>query len=122
MKAVIFAYHDMGCQGVQAVLDAGYEIAAIFTHADNPAENTFFGSVSRLAAELGIPVYAPDNVNHPIWVDRIAELAPDIIFFVLLPQPVKRRNSAPRPGWRVQSARFSIACLSWPCAAKLGSG
>ncbi|EEO5214099.1 bifunctional UDP-glucuronic acid oxidase/UDP-4-amino-4-deoxy-L-arabinose formyltransferase, partial [Salmonella enterica] len=72
MKAVIFAYHDMGCQGVQAVLDAGYEIAAIFTHADNPAENTFFGSVSRLAAELGIPVYAPDNVNHPIWVDRIA--------------------------------------------------
>lgn len=29
MKAVIFAYHDMGCQGVQAVLDAGYEIAAI---------------------------------------------------------------------------------------------
>ncbi|EAO9824862.1 bifunctional UDP-4-amino-4-deoxy-L-arabinose formyltransferase/UDP-glucuronic acid oxidase ArnA [Salmonella enterica] len=80
MKAVIFAYHDMGCQGVQAVLDAGYEIAAIFTHADNPAENTFFGSVSRLAAGLGIPVYAPDNVNHPIWVDRIAELAPDIIF------------------------------------------
>ncbi|EHB3560304.1 bifunctional UDP-4-amino-4-deoxy-L-arabinose formyltransferase/UDP-glucuronic acid oxidase ArnA [Salmonella enterica subsp. enterica serovar Oranienburg] len=80
MKAVIFAYHDMGCQGVQAVLDAGYEIAAIFTHADSPAENTFFGSVSRLAAELGIPVYAPDNVNHPIWVDRIAELAPDIIF------------------------------------------
>lgn len=42
MKAVIFAYHDMGCQGVQAVLDAGYEIAAIFTHADNPAENTFW--------------------------------------------------------------------------------
>ncbi|HCM1916047.1 TPA: bifunctional UDP-4-amino-4-deoxy-L-arabinose formyltransferase/UDP-glucuronic acid oxidase ArnA [Salmonella enterica subsp. salamae serovar 28:r:e,n,z15] len=80
MKAVIFAYHDMGCQGVQAVLDAGYEIAAIFTHADNPAENAFFGSVSRLAAGLGIPVYAPDNVNHPIWVDRIAELAPDIIF------------------------------------------
>ncbi|SUH30806.1 lipopolysaccharide modification protein [Salmonella enterica subsp. enterica] len=65
---------------MQAVLDAGYEIAAIFTHADNPAENTFFGSVSRQAAELGIPVYAPDNVNHPIWVDRIAELAPDIIF------------------------------------------
>ena len=31
MKAVVFAYHDMGCQGVQALLDAGYEIAAIFT-------------------------------------------------------------------------------------------
>lgn len=80
MKAVIFAYHDMGCQGVQAVLDAGYEIAAIFTHADNPAENTFFGSVSRLAAELGIPVYAPDNVNHPIWSTASLSLR-RILFF-----------------------------------------
>ena len=57
MKAVIFAYHDMGCQGVQAVLDAGYEIAAIFTHADNPAENTFFGSVSRLARSICTVLY-----------------------------------------------------------------
>lgn len=42
MKAVVFAYHDMGCQGVQALLDAGYEIAAIFTHTDNPGEKAFF--------------------------------------------------------------------------------
>ncbi len=42
MKAVIFALSRyVGCQGVQAVLAAGYEIAAI-THADNPAENTFW--------------------------------------------------------------------------------
>ncbi|EQB7865550.1 bifunctional UDP-4-amino-4-deoxy-L-arabinose formyltransferase/UDP-glucuronic acid oxidase ArnA [Citrobacter amalonaticus] len=80
MKAVVFAYHDIGCLGVQAVLDAGYDIAAIFTHADNPGENTFFGSVSRLAAEAGIPVYAPDDVNHPIWAERISQLAPDVIF------------------------------------------
>ena len=80
MKAVVFAYHDMGCLGVQAVLDAGYDIATIFTHADNPGENTFFGSVSRLAAEAGIPVYAPDDVNHPIWAERISQLAPDVIF------------------------------------------
>lgn len=80
MKAVVFAYHDMGCLGVQAVLDAGYDIAAIFTHADNPGENVFFGSVSRLAADAGIPVYAPDDVNHPIWSERISQLAPDVIF------------------------------------------
>ncbi|MGV4275837.1 bifunctional UDP-4-amino-4-deoxy-L-arabinose formyltransferase/UDP-glucuronic acid oxidase ArnA [Citrobacter farmeri] len=80
MKAVVFAYHDMGCLGVQAVLDAGYDIAAIFTHADNPGENAFFGSVSRLAADAGIPVYAPDDVNHPIWTERISQLAPDVIF------------------------------------------
>ena len=27
MKAVVFAYHDMGCAGIQSLLDAGYDIA-----------------------------------------------------------------------------------------------
>lgn len=80
MKAVVFAYHDMGCTGVQALLDAGYEIAAIFTHPDNAQENHFFGSVARLAAEQGIAVYAPDDVNHPLWIDRIRAMAPEVIF------------------------------------------
>ena len=56
MKAVVFAYHDMGCAGIQSLLDSGYEIAAIFTHPDNPGENHFFGSVARIAAEQGIPM------------------------------------------------------------------
>lgn len=80
MKAVVFAYHDMGCTGTQALLEAGYDIAAIFTHPDTAGENNFFGSVARIAAERGIPVYAPDDVNHPLWVERIRALAPDVIF------------------------------------------
>lgn len=80
MKAVVFAYHDMGCAGVQSLLEAGYDITAIFTHPDNANENHFFGSVARLAAEQGIPVYAPDDVNHPLWIERIREMAPDVIF------------------------------------------
>ncbi|QOV63845.1 bifunctional UDP-4-amino-4-deoxy-L-arabinose formyltransferase/UDP-glucuronic acid oxidase ArnA [Kosakonia pseudosacchari] len=80
MKAVVFAYHDMGCVGTQALLDAGFEIAAIFTHPDSANENHFFGSVARIAAERGIPVYAPEDVNHPLWIDRIRDLKPDVIF------------------------------------------
>ena len=80
MKAVVFAYHDMGCTGTLALLEAGYDIAAIFTHPDVAGENNFFGSVARIAAERGIPVYAPDDVNHPLWVDRIQKLSPDVIF------------------------------------------
>ncbi len=80
MKTVVFAYHDMGCLGIEALLSAGYEISAIFTHTDNPGEKAFYGSVARLAAERGIPVYAPDNVNHPLWVERIAQLSPEVIF------------------------------------------
>ncbi|MGE9553697.1 bifunctional UDP-4-amino-4-deoxy-L-arabinose formyltransferase/UDP-glucuronic acid oxidase ArnA [Erwinia amylovora] len=80
MKAVVFAYHDMGCIGINALVQAGYEIEAIFTHADNASENHFFGSVARTAAEQGIPVFAPEDVNHPLWVDRIKAMAPDMIF------------------------------------------
>lgn len=80
MKAVVFAYHDMGCTGLRVLLEADCDIAAIFTHQDSPGEKLFFDSVARLAAEHGIPVYAPDDVNHPLWVDRIRKLSPDVIF------------------------------------------
>ena len=29
---------------------------------------------------MGIPVYAPEDINHPIWVKRIRDLQPDILF------------------------------------------
>ena len=80
MKAVVFAYHDMGCIGINALVKAGYEIEAIFTHADAATENHFFASVARTAAEQGIPVFAPEEVNHPLWIDRIKAMNPDVIF------------------------------------------
>ncbi|AZF42714.1 UDP-4-amino-4-deoxy-L-arabinose formyltransferase [Pseudomonas sp. R1-43-08] len=79
-KAVVFAYHDIGCAGIEALLAAGYDIAAVFTHADDPKENNFYGSVAQLCARNGIPVHAPEDANHPLWVERIAKLNPDFIF------------------------------------------
>lgn len=79
-KTVVFAYHDIGCAGIQALLDSGYDIAAVFTHADDPKENAFYGSVAQLCASKGIPVHAPEDVNHPLWIERIAKLAPEYIF------------------------------------------
>ncbi|MFB6434884.1 MAG: bifunctional UDP-4-amino-4-deoxy-L-arabinose formyltransferase/UDP-glucuronic acid oxidase ArnA [Candidatus Malihini olakiniferum] len=80
MKTVVFAYHDMGCVGINALLAAGYRISAIFTHADTLGENPFFGSVARIAARTGIPVYTPEDVNHPLWRERIHALTPKAIF------------------------------------------
>ena len=48
MKCVVFAYHNIGCAGVEALLKNGYEIAAIFTHKDNPQENIWFDSVAAV--------------------------------------------------------------------------
>lgn len=80
MKVVVLGYHSVGCLGIEALLANGYEIAAIFTHVDNPNENVWFDSVAELAAEKRIPVYAPEDINHPVWVNRIRDMEPDLIF------------------------------------------
>jgi UDP-4-amino-4-deoxy-L-arabinose formyltransferase/UDP-glucuronic acid dehydrogenase (UDP-4-keto-hexauronic acid decarboxylating) len=80
MKAVVFAYHNMGCAGIQALRRSGFEIQAIFTHTDDPGESNWFDSVADLALELDIPVYAPNDVNHPMWMEKIRALQPDFLF------------------------------------------
>jgi len=80
MKTVVLAYHTIGCRGIEALLRNGFEIPAVFTHQDDPDENIWFESVAELAASRNIPVYAPADINHPLWVKKIREIAPDIIF------------------------------------------
>ncbi len=80
MRAVVLAYHDIGCVGIEELLRNGVEIAAVFTHVDDRQENLWFHSVAELAASRNIPVFAPEDINHPLWVRRIKGLAPDILF------------------------------------------
>lgn len=80
MKTVVLAYHNIGCIGIQALLRNGFEISAVFTHLDDPRETIWFDSVAELAASLNIPIFAPDDINHPMWIRKIRELQPDILF------------------------------------------
>lgn len=80
MKTVVFAYHSIGCEGIRALLSQGFDIAAIFTHRDDPDEQIWFESVAALAVEHQIPIYAPEDINHPMWEAKIRDLRPDIIF------------------------------------------
>lgn len=80
MKAIVLAYHNIGCAGIEALLRNCFEIVAVFTHTDDPREDIWFNSVAEIAASHNIPVYAPDDINHPLWVRKIEEFGPDIIF------------------------------------------
>jgi UDP-4-amino-4-deoxy-L-arabinose formyltransferase / UDP-glucuronic acid dehydrogenase (UDP-4-keto-hexauronic acid decarboxylating) len=80
MNAVVLAYHGIGCAGIKALLRNGFNIAAVFTHADDANETIWFDSVAVLAASYNIPTFAPENINHPLWVKKIRELKPDILF------------------------------------------
>lgn len=89
MKAIVLAYHNMGCAGIEALLRHGVEIQAVFTHKDDPRESIWFRSVAELAALRGIPVYAPDDINHPLWRDKIRKLKPDVLFSFYYRQMVR---------------------------------
>lgn len=80
MSAVVFAYHDVGCRGLRVLHRLGIEVSAVYTHGDDPHENTWFGSVRTTCGELGLPVYVGLDPNAPAEIERIRALRPRAFF------------------------------------------
>jgi methionyl-tRNA formyltransferase len=80
MRAVVFAYHNMGIAGLNALERAGYRIGCIFSHEDDPHENCWFGSVKEWGTERGIPVECPADLRQSERREKIAALHPEMIF------------------------------------------
>ncbi|MFA6293150.1 MAG: bifunctional UDP-4-amino-4-deoxy-L-arabinose formyltransferase/UDP-glucuronic acid oxidase ArnA [Victivallales bacterium] len=80
MRTVVFAYNNIGCTGIESLVKNGFDVAAVFTHSDDPKENIWFRSAAETASKYKIPVYAPADVNSDVWVKKIESLKPDIIF------------------------------------------
>jgi methionyl-tRNA formyltransferase len=79
-RAVVFAYHNVGVQCLAVLLAHKVDVSLVVTHNDNPAENIWFDSVARLAAERGLPAITPDDPNASEVVGRIQALQPDFLF------------------------------------------
>ena len=80
MRAVVFAYHDVGVDCLKALLAAGIQVDLVVTHQDDPKENVWFGSVSKLCAEKHIPYVTPSSSELPGLVSQLQALSPDYIF------------------------------------------
>jgi len=79
-RAVVFAYHNVGVRCLKVLLAGGVDVPLVVTHADDPAEAQWFGSVAATAADYGIPAIAPSDPNAADVIARIAALAPDFLF------------------------------------------
>jgi methionyl-tRNA formyltransferase len=79
-KAVVFAYHNVGFQCLQVLLNHKIDVQLVVTHTNNSAEKIWFDSVAKLAAARGLPAIAPDDPNTPGTVERIRALQPDFLF------------------------------------------
>ena len=80
IRALVFAYHNVGVGCIKALLDAGIQIELVVTHADDPRENIWFASVAALCQERGIPYVEPEASDLLELLPRFQKIAPDYIF------------------------------------------
>ncbi|QWE12944.1 formyltransferase [Polynucleobacter sp. AP-Titi-500A-B4] len=80
MRAVVFAYHDVGVNCLKALLNAGIQVDLVVTHEDDPNENVWFGSVAKLCQAKGISFITPSASELNDLTPKLAALSPDYIF------------------------------------------
>jgi methionyl-tRNA formyltransferase len=80
ISAVVFAYSEVGVRCVRELLARGLKIPLLFTHAGDPNESQWFGSVQQLAERHGLKVVTPESPNTPEWIGAGAALKPDFVF------------------------------------------
>jgi methionyl-tRNA formyltransferase len=95
-RCVVFAYHEVGYACISELIALGAPIAALFTHADNPAEEIWWRPCSELALQHGIAVFMTDSFDKA-WRARIAAMRPSILysFFYRNLLPEELLNIAP---------------------------
>lgn len=80
MRAVVFAYSELGCVCLEELIKRGVTIACVVTHPDSAHENIWFRSVADIARGHDIKVYELDSVPGPEWKGILAQHKPDVIF------------------------------------------
>ncbi len=79
-RAVVFAYSEVGVRCVRELLAQDVEIRLLFTHADDPGESRWFGSVRELGEARGVRVETPEDPNTVEWLAEGRRARPDFVF------------------------------------------
>jgi len=78
-RILFFGYSEVGHDCLDLLLSRGHNVVALITHEDNPNEKIWFKTPALAAQAKGIPVHTPEKVGTPEWVERIAQMGPDLI-------------------------------------------
>lgn len=81
-RILFFGYSEVGHDCLELLLSRGDNVVALITHEDNPNEKIWFKTPALAARARGVPVHTPEKVNTPEWVERIAQMHPDLILSV----------------------------------------
>ena len=95
MRIVLFGYGEMGCTGLEFLLAAKEDVAAVITHRDDPAEKRWYRSLAEVATKAGVRVIYGEETD---LAGEVARLRPDLIlsFYYRNMIPVKVLQLAPK--------------------------
>ena len=80
MRAVVFAYSNVGDRCLRVLRARGVDVPLVVTHRDRPGESLWFRRVADTASELGLPVIYGDDPGAPALAAAVAAAAPDVLF------------------------------------------
>ena len=80
VRAVVFAYSNIGDRCLRVLHARGGDVALVVTHRDHPGEKVWFQRVADTATELEMPVMYCDNPTDPLLSACVAQVRPDVIF------------------------------------------
>lgn len=80
MRAVVFAYHNVGDRCLRVLHARGVEVTLVVTHRDRPDETLWFRRVADTARELGLPVMFAEDPSDPRLAESVRAARPDVIF------------------------------------------
>jgi methionyl-tRNA formyltransferase len=96
-RILFFGYSEVGHQCLDLLLSRDDNVIALVTHEDNPDEKIWFKTPALAARERGVPIFTPEKVNTPEWIERITALQPDLILSVYYRNMISSRILAVAP-------------------------
>ena len=88
MRVVFMGTPDFSVPALEKIADK-HEVVAVVTQQDRPkgrGHKMQFTPVKEKAVELNIPVYQPEKVKNPEFVQVLKELKPDVIVVIAFGQ------------------------------------
>ena len=93
MRVVFMGTPDFSVGTLRELAKAGHEIAGVVSQPDKPkgrGKNLQPTPVKEAAMELGLPVYQPQKVRDPEFIQVMKELNPDVIVVVAFGQIIPK--------------------------------
>ncbi|MDR2978936.1 MAG: hypothetical protein LBV02_00615 [Bacteroidales bacterium] len=86
MKIILFGEDKFSLLGLEALLEAGYEVPLVVTPMNNPTA----ALLKRQVEKSGIPVFVAEKINDKEMEERLNSLRPDLFFLIHFDRILKK--------------------------------